>query len=75
MTPLRMLVSVHLYICPQLAPEQLDKLYSYLLFKTLSIIGQCPVNMDILAPKGALHMLSHQNGKFLESGSHFQKFL
>lgn len=70
MTPLRMLMSVHLHICPQLVPERLDKFYSYLLFKTLSIIGQCPANTDILSRIGALSFFSchtlgcHGNNSF-----------
>jgi hypothetical protein len=67
-------VSAHLHVCPQLAPAQSDELYLYLLFKSLSIIGQCPVNMDILEPIGALQIPSHQNAKFPENSSHFQKF-
>jgi hypothetical protein len=32
-------------------PEELDGFYSYSLFKNSCIVGQCPVNMNILAPK------------------------
>jgi hypothetical protein len=38
-------------MCALLAPEWLDEFYSYLVFKSLSIIDHCPVNVDILAPK------------------------
>jgi hypothetical protein len=38
-----------------LAPERLDKFYSYSVFKNVSIMGWCPENMNISAPKiGAL---------------------
>jgi hypothetical protein len=44
-------------MCSSLAPEQLVEFYSYSLFKSLTIIGQCLVEMNILAPKiGALKM-------------------
>jgi hypothetical protein len=32
-------------------PERFDRLHSYLVFMSLSIIGWCTVNMDILALK------------------------
>jgi hypothetical protein len=52
--------------------EQLVGFYSYWLFKSLSIIRWCLVNMNILAPKiGALQLdPKNQNGDFLEHVSH-----
>jgi hypothetical protein len=47
-------LACHLYVCMDvcpLVPEQLDGFYSYSVVKSLSIIGQCPVNMNIPAPK------------------------
>jgi hypothetical protein len=41
-------------MCCTLMPDGLDRFYSYLLFKSSPIIGQCPVNMNILAPKEGL---------------------
>jgi hypothetical protein len=38
-------------MCPSLAPERLNGSYSNWTFKNLSIIGQCLVNMNILAAK------------------------
>jgi hypothetical protein len=34
-----------------LPPEWLDEFYSYSVFMRLSIMGRCPVNTNILAPK------------------------
>jgi hypothetical protein len=34
-----------------LVPEQLSRFYSCSIFKSLAIIGLCPVNLNILAPK------------------------
>jgi hypothetical protein len=40
-----------------LVPEWFDEFYSYFVFKSASITGQCEVNMNIPDPKmGALHM-------------------
>jgi hypothetical protein len=44
-----------LFICSSLAHEQLDRLYSYLEVKNLSIICWCMLNTNVLASKlGAL---------------------
>jgi hypothetical protein len=59
------------YIYTLLTPEQLNGFYLYSVFKILSIIDPCPVNLNILAPKiGALQIraLRKQNGKFLGNG-------
>jgi hypothetical protein len=53
------LLECQLYVCvcvcararASLAPEQLDRLYSYSALKSLFIINQCPENMDIIATK------------------------
>jgi hypothetical protein len=39
------------YVCASLARELLDAFYSSLAFKSLSIIGPCPVNTNILIPE------------------------
>jgi hypothetical protein len=39
------------YVCASLAPEWLKVFFSYSVFKSLSLTGQCLVNMDIPAPK------------------------
>jgi hypothetical protein len=47
---------VYIWICILATPEWLDGFY-YLVFRSLSIIGQCQVNLSILAPKiGALQV-------------------
>jgi hypothetical protein len=38
-------------MCPLLVPKQFDRFYLYFVFKSLSIVGQCPLNKNILAPK------------------------
>jgi hypothetical protein len=54
-----------------LAPEWLNTFYFYLVFKSLSILGWCPANLNIPASKtGAFKMgLKIQNGDFLKLGS------
>jgi hypothetical protein len=50
-------VCIYTTTCPSLAPELLNRLQASSVFKGLSIIGRCPVNMSILEPKiGALEM-------------------
>jgi hypothetical protein len=46
-------ISEMLSICMDvhLTGTQMDALYLYLVFKILSVIGQCPENMNILAKK------------------------
>jgi hypothetical protein len=39
------------YTDVHLTSTQMDELYLYLVFKILSVVGQCPVHMNILAPK------------------------
>jgi hypothetical protein len=42
-------------MCASLRPELLDGFYSHSVFKSLSVIGWCLVNTNIVAPKtGAL---------------------
>jgi hypothetical protein len=49
-------VCKYLWICTSLAPERLVGFYSHSAFKSLSNIGQYPVNIDNSTPKiGALH--------------------
>jgi hypothetical protein len=38
-------------MCPSLALEGLDGIYSYSEFKTSSVIGRCLVNVNIIAKK------------------------
>jgi hypothetical protein len=46
----------YMYMFPSLVPEPLDRFYSCAVLKSLSVIGQCPVNTNILAPDiGTLH--------------------
>lgn len=54
-----------------LASERLEGFYSYTAFKSLSIIGRFPVNMNIPAAKtGAVLLGPHpQNAGFLENCS------
>jgi hypothetical protein len=53
-----------------LAPERLDGFYSYLIFKSLTSIGRCPMDMNIPAQKiRALQMgPKTQNDDLLENG-------
>jgi hypothetical protein len=66
-------VYTHIWICALLMPEQIDKFYSYSIFKSLSFIGQCPVNMSILAPEIRVLQMGPklQIFYFLENGSDF----
>jgi hypothetical protein len=46
---------LHVCMCIFLVPEQLNRFYLYLVFKSLFVIHQWPVYMDILVPEvGAL---------------------
>jgi hypothetical protein len=60
-----------LYVCMyfSLAPGRSDGFYSYSVYKSSSRIHQCPMNVNIPAPKlWALQMGSEtQNGDFLEN--------
>jgi hypothetical protein len=47
----------------EFAPERLNGINSYSVFKSLSVIGQCPVNMNIPASKTWVLQLSPQNKK------------
>jgi hypothetical protein len=51
-------------------PEQLDRFYSYLVFKSLSIQGWFMVNLNIPAPKTVTIQRGPktQNGNILENG-------
>jgi hypothetical protein len=57
------------WICVSLASERLEGFYSYSAFKSLSIIGRFPVNMNIPAPKTGALLLGpqSQNADFLEN--------
>jgi hypothetical protein len=41
----------YVWMCASLAPQRLDKFYSYSILNSLSIIGRCSANVNILAPK------------------------
>jgi hypothetical protein len=58
-------------MCTSLVSERLEGFYFYSVFRSLSILGQCLVNINILAPKiGALHRgLQAQNTDFLKNES------
>lgn len=43
--------TVCIYMCISLVPGWLDRVCSYSVFKTLSILGQCSVNLNIPTPK------------------------
>jgi hypothetical protein len=51
-----------------LTSEWLEGLRSYLIFKSLSIRGQCPGNTKILAPKAEIQT---KKNDFLENGSEY----
>jgi hypothetical protein len=57
-------------MCPSLLDEQFDRFYQYSAFKSLSIMGQCPVDANIPAPEiGAIQMNTRkQNSEFTENG-------
>jgi hypothetical protein len=59
------------WMCPSHAPEWLDGFYTYLVFKSLPIIGWCTLNINILVPKmRAFHMgPNKQNGDILKNCS------
>jgi hypothetical protein len=56
-------------VCTLMAPEQLDGFYSYSIFMSLTIIGRCSVNVNILTSKTeAFHSdPQRQNCNFLEN--------
>jgi hypothetical protein len=58
-----------MYMCPSLAPERLDRFYSYSVLKNLSTIRRSPASMNIPTPKrGALQKSPKtRNGDFLEN--------
>jgi hypothetical protein len=53
------------WMCTVIVPELLDILYSYSIFKSLSILGPCRANMSILVPKNTGSKT--QNGSFLQN--------
>jgi hypothetical protein len=60
-------MGVHVCMCALLVSEWFDRFYSYSVYKILSVLGRCPVIMNIPSPKiGALQMdPKNQNGYFL----------
>jgi hypothetical protein len=60
---------VCMYVCP-LAPELLERLHSYSVLKSLSILRLCPMNLNFsLQNIGAFQMgTKTHNGNFLENG-------
>jgi hypothetical protein len=63
-------ISLHVWVCSSLAVEWLDGFYSYSIFKSVSVIGRCQMNMNIQAPKvGVFQMVPEtQNGDIIEDG-------
>jgi hypothetical protein len=57
------------WMCTSVDPERLDGFYSYSVFESLSIIGRCLLNMNILVPKiRALKMgLEKQDSDFFNN--------
>jgi hypothetical protein len=53
------------------ANERFDEIYSYSVFKSVSVAGMSPVNMKILACKIGALQIDHkkQHGDFLKNGS------
>jgi hypothetical protein len=64
----------YVWICIWLAPEWLERFYSYSVLKNFSIQSWCPANLNILAPKiGALETgPKTQNGDFQKKQLKFQ---
>jgi hypothetical protein len=62
---------MYVWKCTWLAPEWSGEFCSYSAFKSLSIIDQRLVNMNVTAPKnfGPSDEPQKQNGYFLERGS------
>jgi hypothetical protein len=58
-------------------PERLDGFYSYSPFRSLTIIGRNPVNINILAPKTATIHVSpkNQNGDSPTNGSNDSDYI
>jgi hypothetical protein len=65
-----LLVSTYASLRISLAPERLHGLYSRSAFNNSSLLGRCPVNLNIPAPK--IWTLGRgpkiQNGDFFETG-------
>jgi hypothetical protein len=40
-------LSLCIWMCALLVPERVDRFYSYLVCKSLSILGSCSVNLNI----------------------------
>jgi hypothetical protein len=55
------------WMCASLVPERLDGFYSYFVFQNLSVIGRCPMDTKILAPKIVALQVGRKirNGDFL----------
>jgi hypothetical protein len=61
-----------IWMCPWLALEWFLGFYSYLVFRSSSIIGQCPANMVILPPKiGDILMCPKITWSFCQSGLYY----
>jgi hypothetical protein len=66
-----MYVWINGWMCASLTSELPDEFCSYSVSKIVSVIGQYPVDMNVIAPKtGSLQMNPwRQNIDFLENGS------
>jgi hypothetical protein len=69
-----MYVRTYICMCVLLAPGRLDGFYSYSAFKSLSIIGRCPVNMNILPKKNRDLWNSPQRIESLFSQNRLERF-
>jgi hypothetical protein len=61
------------WMCPSLAPEPFDEFYSNSVFKSLSIIDRCPLNMNIVASRtwDRSDKPPKQSEDFLENGFNY----
>jgi hypothetical protein len=64
-------------MCALLVPELLDRFFHVWYLKSLSIIGECPLNVNILAPKVGAPQMSPANkiATFLKMTDEFDYFL
>jgi hypothetical protein len=70
MPPVCLCISMYVRMCTVLAPGRLEGFYSYLLFKSLYVIGWCPGNLNILVTKIETPQMGPKkpNGNFLANG-------
>jgi hypothetical protein len=66
---------LYVYMYTLLAPEQLDGFHSCSIFMSLSVIGQCLVNMNTLAPNTGAHHLGPEHKIAIFSKMAVNKFI